>query len=197
MEAIRTSSITHRCPYRDRCRYRPDHSRPVSDNDDARRTGANTRFMTGDSMRTARTIRHFALNQARGARLLDSRGGPQFRLRIVTRTRALGAARLRHPRGDQYGNSRHLSQQFAEEWTVADRHRRGAAYLAARQSGRRDRLIDVETSQLSRLPDGDTVDYPIDDFARYCLLEGIDQLGFLRKHEANIKRFEDQRPWKP
>jgi 3-isopropylmalate/(R)-2-methylmalate dehydratase small subunit len=56
--------------------------------------------------------------------------------------------------------------------------------------------IDVTQSTLS-WPGGDPVSYPIDDFARYCLLEGIDQLGFLQKHEAEILGFEEQRPWKP
>ena len=56
--------------------------------------------------------------------------------------------------------------------------------------------IDVEASTL-QLPTGETLAYPIDDFARYCLLEGIDQLGFLQQHDADIKRFEVHRPWKP
>ena len=56
--------------------------------------------------------------------------------------------------------------------------------------------IDVASSTLS-LPNGRKLSYPIDVFARYCLLEGIDQLGFLQKHEADIRRFEEQRPWKP
>lgn len=56
--------------------------------------------------------------------------------------------------------------------------------------------IDVAASTLT-LPSGEAVPYPIDDFARYCLLEGIDQLGFLQKHEADIRRFEEQRAWKP
>ena len=56
--------------------------------------------------------------------------------------------------------------------------------------------IDVTQSTLS-WPGGDPVSYPIDDFARYCLLEGIDQLGFLQKLEAEILGFEEQRPWKP
>jgi 3-isopropylmalate/(R)-2-methylmalate dehydratase small subunit len=56
--------------------------------------------------------------------------------------------------------------------------------------------IDVAASTVS-LPDGRNVSYPIDDFARYCLLEGIDQLGFLQQHEADIQRFEEERPWKP
>lgn len=56
--------------------------------------------------------------------------------------------------------------------------------------------IDVEQSRVT-LPDGTQVSYPIDTFARYCLLEGIDQLGFLQKHVADIESFEEKRPWKP
>ena len=56
--------------------------------------------------------------------------------------------------------------------------------------------VDVESSTLT-LPDGRVVTYPIDGFARYCLLEGIDQLGFLQKHDADISQFEEQRAWKP
>ena len=57
-------------------------------------------------------------------------------------------------------------------------------------------LIDVERSILA-LPDGTEVGYPIDSFARYCLTEGIDQLGYLLRQQDSIERFEDSRPWKP
>ena len=56
--------------------------------------------------------------------------------------------------------------------------------------------IDVEASTLT-LPDGTNVTYPIDEFARFCLLEGTDQLGYLQKHAAAIAQFEEARPWKP
>lgn len=56
--------------------------------------------------------------------------------------------------------------------------------------------IDVARSTLT-LPSGREVAYPIDAFARYCLLNGVDQLGFLQQHDADISRFEEQRPWKP
>ena len=56
--------------------------------------------------------------------------------------------------------------------------------------------IDVATSTVT-LPDGTAIDYPIDDFARYCLLEGIDQLGFLQQQMDQITTFEEQRPWTP
>lgn len=57
-------------------------------------------------------------------------------------------------------------------------------------------IIDVESSTLI-LPDGRRITYPIDSFARYCLLEGIDQLGFLLKQIDAIETFEEERSWKP
>ncbi len=59
-----------------------------------------------------------------------------------------------------------------------------------------DVTIDVERTTIA-LPNGRTVDFEIDGFARYCLLEGIDQLGFLRNQLDNIERFEETRTWKP
>lgn len=56
--------------------------------------------------------------------------------------------------------------------------------------------IDVAASTLT-LPDGRSVTYPIDGFARHCLLEGIDQLGFLQQHDADISHFEESRSWTP
>jgi 3-isopropylmalate/(R)-2-methylmalate dehydratase small subunit len=51
--------------------------------------------------------------------------------------------------------------------------------------------IDLET-QIVSLPDGSTTEFPIDRFARYCLLNGVDQLGFLLSHGAAIAEFEDR-----
>ena len=48
--------------------------------------------------------------------------------------------------------------------------------------------IDVETTQMKF--DGRAVEFPIDGFSRYCLLNGIDQLGFLLENESAIAAFE-------
>lgn len=56
--------------------------------------------------------------------------------------------------------------------------------------------VDVAASTLL-LPDGRAVSFPIDGFSRYCLLNGVDQLGYLLKQADAISRFEDTRPWKP
>ena len=56
--------------------------------------------------------------------------------------------------------------------------------------------IDVAAATLT-LPDGTSVEFPIDAFARYCLVEGIDQLGFLQQQTESIESFERSRVWKP
>jgi len=56
--------------------------------------------------------------------------------------------------------------------------------------------IDVENATLS-LPHGKAISFPIDGFARHCLVEGIDELGYLRQHQDTISAFEEARTWKP
>lgn len=56
--------------------------------------------------------------------------------------------------------------------------------------------VDVAASKLL-LPNGQAVSFPIDGFSRYCLLNGVDQLGYLLKQADAISRFEDARSWKP
>jgi 3-isopropylmalate/(R)-2-methylmalate dehydratase small subunit len=49
--------------------------------------------------------------------------------------------------------------------------------------------IDLQTRRLS-LPTGVSVAFPIEAFARHCLLNGIDELGFLRSKLESIERYE-------
>lgn len=56
--------------------------------------------------------------------------------------------------------------------------------------------IDIETRTLT-LEDGSAVEFPIDSFARFCLLHDIDQLGFIQQQLAAIESFEEQRSWTP
>ena len=56
--------------------------------------------------------------------------------------------------------------------------------------------VDLEALEL-RLPDGRNITFDIDRFSRYCLLNGIDQLGFLLQQEDRISAFEKSRPWQP
>jgi 3-isopropylmalate/(R)-2-methylmalate dehydratase small subunit len=56
--------------------------------------------------------------------------------------------------------------------------------------------IDLEATTMT-LPNGNVVEFPIDGFARYCLLEGIDQLDYLQQNSVAIKKFEEARSWTP
>jgi 3-isopropylmalate/(R)-2-methylmalate dehydratase small subunit len=50
--------------------------------------------------------------------------------------------------------------------------------------------VDLQTSTLT-LPDGTAVEFPIEAFARYCLLNGVDELGFLLQQAEAIARYEN------
>jgi 3-isopropylmalate/(R)-2-methylmalate dehydratase small subunit len=49
--------------------------------------------------------------------------------------------------------------------------------------------IDLEQCTLT-LPDGSEATFPIEAFARYCLLNGIDELGFLLSQADRIAAYE-------
>jgi 3-isopropylmalate/(R)-2-methylmalate dehydratase small subunit len=49
--------------------------------------------------------------------------------------------------------------------------------------------IDLSTNTLT-LPNGTSVKFPIEAFARYCLLNGVDELGYLLKQADAIAKFE-------
>jgi 3-isopropylmalate/(R)-2-methylmalate dehydratase small subunit len=49
--------------------------------------------------------------------------------------------------------------------------------------------IDLKNLKLG-LPGGVSVEFPIDSFARNCLLEGVDQLGYIQSFEAQIAAYE-------
>jgi 3-isopropylmalate/(R)-2-methylmalate dehydratase small subunit len=53
--------------------------------------------------------------------------------------------------------------------------------------------IDLEQGQIS-FPDGRLWPFQIEGFARYCLLNGVDELGFLLKQQPAIARYEAAHP---
>jgi 3-isopropylmalate/(R)-2-methylmalate dehydratase small subunit len=53
--------------------------------------------------------------------------------------------------------------------------------------------LDLE-SQVLRLPDKREVRFPIDEFSKLCLVNGVDELGFLLKQEARISAYERSHP---
>ena len=49
--------------------------------------------------------------------------------------------------------------------------------------------VDVEAQTLT-LPDGRAVNFPLDGFSKYCLLNGVDQLGYLLALDEEVQEFE-------
>ena len=54
--------------------------------------------------------------------------------------------------------------------------------------------VDLEKTRLT-LPNGVSVNFPIEAFARHCLLNGIDELGYLESRMPDIERYEAARAW--
>ena len=51
--------------------------------------------------------------------------------------------------------------------------------------------IDVASTTLA-LPNGVSVKFPLEAFSRYCLLNGVDELGFLLERKGAIDAFEQR-----
>jgi 3-isopropylmalate/(R)-2-methylmalate dehydratase small subunit len=49
--------------------------------------------------------------------------------------------------------------------------------------------IDLQ-SQTVQLPDGRKIDFPIDNFSKTCILNGVDQLGYLQGHTSAVEKYE-------
>jgi 3-isopropylmalate/(R)-2-methylmalate dehydratase small subunit len=52
--------------------------------------------------------------------------------------------------------------------------------------------IDLAAQSLT-LPDGRIVEFPVDGFAKHCLLEGVDELGYILTNESAIAAYEAAR----
>jgi 3-isopropylmalate/(R)-2-methylmalate dehydratase small subunit len=68
------------------------------------------------------------------------------------------------------------------------------ALMEAAQLDRSTKVtIDLPTQSLTGLDSLETT-FPIDAFSKHCLLEGIDQLGYLLSFDEQITEYEQQRP---
>ena len=67
---------------------------------------------------------------------------------------------------------------------------RVAALIAAHADSKL--TIDLASTTFA-LPSGERFDFPVDPFARHCMLQGVDQLGYLAAKEPEISAFERAR----
>lgn len=52
--------------------------------------------------------------------------------------------------------------------------------------------VDLEARAIV-LEDGRRIAFPVDEFSRYCLLEGVDELGYILQQEEAIRAYEAKR----
>jgi 3-isopropylmalate/(R)-2-methylmalate dehydratase small subunit len=63
----------------------------------------------------------------------------------------------------------------------------------AEESSQAQITVDLAT-QTVNLPGGKSVSFPIDGFSKACLLNGVDELGYLLGFEEKIQAFEASQP---
>ena len=58
--------------------------------------------------------------------------------------------------------------------------------------------VDLEKQLISK-PDGETISFEVDEFRKYCLLNGLDDIGLTLQHADDISAYEERRrqeaPW--
>ena len=65
------------------------------------------------------------------------------------------------------------------------------AWLFANPEGKVS--VDLAAQTLT-LPDGRRVEFPVEPFSKHCLLEGVDELGYILAQEPAIAAYEAARP---
>jgi 3-isopropylmalate/(R)-2-methylmalate dehydratase small subunit len=71
-----------------------------------------------------------------------------------------------------------------------DKHK--ALFAAVQANSAAEVTVDLENQVLS-LPDGSSVTFPIDEFAKHCMMQGVDELGYIVQLEPEIAAFESKR----
>ncbi|MCA9581162.1 MAG: 3-isopropylmalate dehydratase small subunit [Myxococcales bacterium] len=65
-------------------------------------------------------------------------------------------------------------------------------FAAVRANRKAEVSIDLPSQTLT-LPDGSKVTFPVDDFAKHCLVHGTDELGYILSFEERIAAYEGDR----
>jgi 3-isopropylmalate/(R)-2-methylmalate dehydratase small subunit len=68
------------------------------------------------------------------------------------------------------------------------------AELFAAAAENPDAVVKIDlVNQTLTTPGGRKVEFPIDAFSKHCLVEGVDELGYILRHEAQIAAYEARR----
>ena len=66
-----------------------------------------------------------------------------------------------------------------------------ATHQEALAAGEKNLEFEIDLpNQTVKLPSGRKVTFPIDTFAKRCLVQGVDELGYLKSFESKVKAYE-------
>jgi 3-isopropylmalate/(R)-2-methylmalate dehydratase small subunit len=148
-----------------------------------------------------RDDRDFVLNQPEYAGATILVAGPNFgtgssREHAVWALMDYGFTAVISPRfGDIFRNNSTKSGLIPVQVDAAT----GAALLAAVKADPcLEITVDVERRVVSAPAAGIEAPFPLDDFTRHRLLEGLDDIGLTLRHSEEVARYEQHRPaWLP
>ena len=69
-----------------------------------------------------------------------------------------------------------------------------ATHQEALAAGEKNEVFEVDLpAQTLKLPSGKKVSFAIDPFSKHCLVNGLDELGYLQSHAPKVEAFEKAR----
>ena len=69
-----------------------------------------------------------------------------------------------------------------------------ATHQEALAAGAKNEAFEIDLpAQTLKLPSGKTVKFQIDPFSKHCLVNGLDELGYLQEHASKVLEFERAR----
>jgi 3-isopropylmalate/(R)-2-methylmalate dehydratase small subunit len=69
------------------------------------------------------------------------------------------------------------------------------AELFAAVAANSDATVKIDlVKQTLTTPDGRAVEFPVDEFSKHCLVEGVDELGYILSQESAIATYEARNP---
>ena len=116
----------------------------------------------------------------------------KLRLRQLARTRRLGPYRLRLPRRHRPQLRRHLLLQRRKKRHGPRpplRSRRGNSDARSEKNPAHKITINLEAQTITD-DEGFSAHFDIDPFRKYCLLNGLDDIGLTLRHEAELDKYE-------
>jgi 3-isopropylmalate/(R)-2-methylmalate dehydratase small subunit len=149
--------------------------------------------------------RYDAAGQPKPDFLLNKPEGKQAQILLAGDNFGCGSSREHAPWAlTQYGFRAVISTSFADIFRgnslknsllpiaiPAEDHKKLLAAVGANPAA--TVTVDLARQKLT-LPDGTSVTFPVDAFAKECMLQGVDELGYILKQDAAIAAFEAKRP---